>query len=53
MTEPQPPDRHPTGHGTPEGHTPEEPSTAELGKLGTPGAGLTPEVPHAADAEAD
>ena len=52
MIEPQPTER-PTGHGTPEGHTPEEPSTAELGKLGTPGAGLTPEVPHAADAEAD
>lgn len=36
---------------TPEGHTPEEPRPTELGKPGTPGAGMTPEVPHAADAQ--
>jgi hypothetical protein len=35
---------------TPEGHTPEEPAPAELGKRGTPGAGMTPDVPHATDA---
>jgi hypothetical protein len=40
------------GHGTPEGYTPEEPAPEELGQRGTPGAGLTPESPHAADAEA-
>ena len=43
-------DRHGPG-GTPEGHTPEKPATDEYGKLGTPAAGLSPEVPHAADAE--
>ncbi len=37
--------------GTPEGHTPEKPALDEYGKLGTPAAGLSPEVPHAADAE--
>jgi hypothetical protein len=37
---------------TPEGHTPEEPRPSELGKEGTPGAGMTEEVPHAADARA-
>lgn len=36
---------------TPEGHTPEEPAPSELGQVGTPGAGKTPAVPHAADAE--
>ena len=36
--------------GTPEGYTKEEPSTAELGEPGTPGAGMSPAVPHAADA---
>jgi hypothetical protein len=36
--------------GTPEGHTPEKPSADEYGKPGTPAAGLSPEVPHAADA---
>jgi hypothetical protein len=35
---------------TPEGHTPEEPAPSELGKLGSPGAGMTPDVPHATDA---
>ena len=35
---------------TPEGHTPEEPAPSELGKVGTPGAGMTPATPHAADA---
>jgi hypothetical protein len=38
-------------NGTPEGHTPEEPAPSELGEAGTPGAGLTPAVPHPADAE--
>jgi hypothetical protein len=37
---------------TPEGHTPEEPHARELGKSGTPGAGMTPAVPHVADARA-
>jgi sugar phosphate isomerase/epimerase len=37
---------------TPEGHTPEEPRPDELGKKGSPGAGMTEEVPHAADARA-
>jgi hypothetical protein len=37
---------------TPEGHTPEEPRPDELGKKGTPGAGMTEDVPHAADARA-
>ncbi len=36
---------------TREGHTPEKPAASEIGELGTPGAGATPEVPHAADAE--
>jgi len=36
---------------TPEGHTPEEPAPSELGKVGTPGAGMTPDVPHPADAD--
>lgn len=44
MTEPH----HP--RVTPEGHTPEEPAASELGKRGTPGEGMAPEVPHAADA---
>jgi hypothetical protein len=39
------------GHGTPEGYTSEEPAAEELGQPGTPGAGMTPEAPHAADAE--
>ncbi len=46
MTDPERP------RTTPEGHTPEEPRPTELGKEGTPGAGMTPEVPHAADARA-
>lgn len=37
---------------TPEGHTPEEPAPSELGKLGSPGAGMTPATPHVADAHA-
>jgi hypothetical protein len=37
---------------TPEGHTPEQPRPSELGKPGSPGAGMTTEVPHAADARA-
>lgn len=37
---------------TPEGHTPEEPAPSELGKVGTPGAGMTPAAPHVADAHA-
>jgi hypothetical protein len=37
--------------GTPEGHTPERPAVDEFGEPGTPAAGLTPAVPHAADAE--
>lgn len=41
--------RHGPG-GTPEGHTPEAPAPDEFGKKGTPAAGLTPDVPHAADA---
>ena len=44
MTDPQRPKT------TPEGHTPEEPRPSEMGKAGTPGAGMTPDVPHAADA---
>jgi len=36
--------------GTPEGHTPEAAAPDELGKKGTPAAGLTADVPHAADA---
>jgi hypothetical protein len=37
---------------TPEGHTPERPALDELGKEGSPGAGMTPAVPHASDARA-
>jgi hypothetical protein len=37
--------------GTPEGYTKEQPAASELGEPGTPGAGLTPDVPHAADAD--
>ena len=37
--------------GTHEGDTAEEPSPSEIGEPGTPGAGLTPAEPHAADAE--
>ena len=44
MTEPE------HSRTTPEGHTPEEPAPSELGKRGTPGAGMNGEVPHAADA---
>lgn len=40
------------GHGTPEGYTQEAPGPDELGQRGTPGAGLSPEVPHAADVDA-
>jgi hypothetical protein len=40
------------GHATPEGYTEEKPAASELGELGTPGAGMTADVPHAADAEA-
>lgn len=36
--------------GTPEGHTPEAAAPDELGKKGTPAAGLSPERPHIADA---
>ncbi len=37
--------------GTPEGYTREEAAPSELGEPGTPGAGLSPGAPHAADAE--
>ncbi|MEA2622868.1 MAG: hypothetical protein QOH61_1778 [Chloroflexota bacterium] len=37
--------------GTPEGHTPEAAAPDEFGKPGTPAAGLSPDVPHPADAE--
>jgi hypothetical protein len=40
------------GHATPEGYTAEEPAPDELGVPGTPGAGMTVDVPHAADADA-
>ena len=40
------------GQGTPEGYTSEEPGAAELGQPGTPGAGMTPDAPHPADAQA-
>jgi hypothetical protein len=40
------------GHATPEGYTEEKPAVSELGEPGTPGAGMTADVPHAADAEA-
>lgn len=46
MTDPERP------RTTPEGHTPEEPRPSELGKRGSPGAGMTAEVPHVADARA-
>ena len=39
------------GAATPEGYTKEEPSASEIGELGTPGAGMTPDAPHAADAD--
>jgi hypothetical protein len=57
MTEPRPeqetdPEASREGPGgTPEGHTPERPASDEYGKPGTPAAGLTPETPHAADAD--
>jgi hypothetical protein len=52
MTEHTNPDAtHEGPGGTPEGHTLERPSPDEYGKLGTPAAGLTPSVPHAADAD--
>ena len=44
MTDPERP------RTTPEGHTPEEPRPGELGKSGTPGAGMAHGVPHAAEA---
>ncbi len=50
MTEQDEPRSEP-GAGTPEGYTAEKPAVTELGEPGTPGAGLTPDVPHAADAE--
>jgi|SRR5215213_1442498 len=48
MSEPRSSD----AQGTPEGHTQEKPAEHELGKRGTPGAGMTPAVPHPADADA-
>ena len=57
MTEPRPEQQadpqatHEAPGGTPEGHTPERPAADEYGKPGTPAAGLTPDAPHAADAE--
>jgi hypothetical protein len=39
------------GAATPEGYTKEEPAATEIGELGTPGAGMTPEAPHAADSD--
>jgi len=36
---------------TPEGHTPEKPAVSEIAAPGSPGAGMTPDVPHAADAD--
>ena len=36
---------------TPEGHTPEKPAPNEIGAPGTPAAAMTPDVPHAADAD--
>jgi hypothetical protein len=38
------------GAATPEGYTKEEPAATEIGELGTPGAGMSPDAPHAADA---
>lgn len=49
-TESEPRDSGDTG-GTPEGHTPEAPAADEFGKKGTPAAGLSPALPHAADAD--
>jgi hypothetical protein len=43
--------RSESGAATPEGYTKEEPAATELGEPGTPGAGMTPDVPHAADAD--
>lgn len=40
-----------TPASTPEGYTEEQPAPSELGEPGTPGAGLSPAVPHAADAD--
>ena len=37
--------------GTPEGYSREEPALDELGQPGTPGSGMTADVPHAADAD--
>ena len=39
------------GAATPEGYTKEEPAATEIGELGTPGAGMSPDAPHAADAD--
>jgi hypothetical protein len=39
------------GAATPEGYTKEEPASTEIGELGTPGAGMSPDAPHAADAD--
>jgi hypothetical protein len=39
------------GASTPEGYTKEEPAVTELGERGTPGAGMSPDAPHAADAD--
>ena len=41
------------GHGPPEGQTPEMPAASEIGERGTPGAGMTPDAPHAADSDDD
>ena len=43
--------RSPDQAATPEGHTPEAPAADELGQPGTPGAGMSAEVPHGADAD--
>lgn len=43
--------RSEAGAGTPEGYTKEEPAATEIGEPGTPGAGMTPSAPHAADAD--
>lgn len=48
---PRPPSDDAHHGGTPEGYTSEALSADELGKEGTPAAGLSPTVPHAADAE--
>jgi hypothetical protein len=39
------------GAATPEGYTKEEPAASEIGEPGTPGAGMTPDAPHGADAD--